>query len=168
MLRLAGPIACGAAQERFQALGPPSRPEAVVFLDRDGLSPLRYNLDYGPDGKVALEERVFSERPQKVRLFQRGDRVEFPVTERDVVVERLRTSLDPAGRPVRVEKYRGPDLVYRVERDYQGEELLAERTFDGRGALKQALEVRGHGRERVEVMTDGQGRELLRRPVPPR
>jgi hypothetical protein len=129
-----------------------------------GKTHLTYRIQYGQDQKPIFEERVYHSKPPRFKVKGRNDRVVVGGTlggEWKAVT--IRTELDGKGRPKKTEKYVGADRAYSVVREYEGDRLKSESTFDGGGKLKfrsDYLEIDG---KRVERMVDGAGKVLMER-----
>jgi hypothetical protein len=163
-LVLRQPLACEERVSRYQLEGTPERPARVTFLDPAGKVHLTYRIQYGQDQKPIFEERVYHSKPPRFKVKGRTDRVIVggtlggewkPVT--------IRTELDERERPKKTEKFVGADRAYSVVREYAGDRLKSESTFDGGGKLKfrsDYLEIDG---KRIERMVDGAGKVLMER-----
>jgi hypothetical protein len=163
-LVLRQPIACQEQVSRYQLEGTPERPTRVTYLDPAGKTHLTYRIQYGQDHKPIFEERVYHSKPPRFKVKGRNDRVVVGGTlggEWKAVT--IRTELDEKGRPKKTEKYLGADRAYSVVREYEGERLRSESTFDGGNRLKfrsDYLEIDG---QRIERMVDGAGKVLMER-----
>jgi len=158
------PIACQEPVFRYQLEGTPGRPVRVTYLDPAGKARLTYRIQYGQDQKPIFEERVYHQKPPRFKVKGRTDRVIVSGTlggEWKVVT--IRTHLDEKGRPEKTEKFVGADRAYSVVREYAGDRLKSESTFDAGGKLKfrsDYVEIDGQS---VERMTDGGGKVLMER-----
>ena len=163
-LVLRQPMACQEQVFRYQLEGTPQRPTRVTYLDPAGKTHLTYRIQYGQDQKPIFEERVYHSKPPRFKVKGRTDRVVVGGTlggEWKVVT--IRTELDEKERPKKTEKFVGADRAYSVVREYQGDRLKSESTFDGGGRLKfrsDYLEIDGQSLER---MVDGDGKVLMER-----
>ena len=163
-LVLRQPIACEEKVSRYQLEGTPERPARVTFLDSAGKVHLTYRIQYGPDHKPIFEERVYHSKPPRFKVKGRTDRVIVGGTlggEWKAVT--IRTELDEKERPKKTEKFLGADRAYSVVREYQGDRLKSESTYDGGGKLKfrsDYLEIDG---KPIERMVDGAGKVLMQR-----
>jgi len=163
-LVLRQPVACQEQVFRYELEGTTERPTRITYIDPAGKAHLTYRIQYGQDQKPIFEERVYHSKPPRFKVKGRTDRVVVSGTlggEWKAVT--IRTELDDKGRPEKTEKYVGADRAYSVVREYQGERLRSESTFDGGGRLKfrsDYLEIDGR---RIERMVDGAGKVLMER-----
>jgi hypothetical protein len=167
-LRLSEPIACSVPSVRYRAQGPRERPVRVDRLDAEGQVEMEIRIEYRPDGTVAAEERVVRQRPENVQLYHQGQKLEFrPAAVREWEAVRIRTELDPAGNPIKVEKFVGERLTFVVERVFGPTGMVREvtRGQDGLVLLTRTFEIRAG--KRFETMRDAQGRVSLEREAPP-
>jgi hypothetical protein len=169
LVRLTSPVACGAGSAHYRVEGREDRPERIAHLDGEGREDMRLELTWSPEGRPLLEERWIFPDPEPLRVYDRGQRWEFRTPAGDARrAGRIRTELDPAGRPARVTKWVGERLEYTIERRYAAGGLLERewtREGDGRLRLERRFELEG-GR-RFERILDGQGKLLLVREAPP-
>jgi len=164
MLVLSGKVDCEASGSMYKLFGTRERPGKVFHIDDCGVKRASYEVRYDEQGRPVFEERIFRVESSKVRVFNRGDKMEFinPVRSMDETV-RIRTRIDPAGHPVVVEKYHGADLAYRMKREYEGERLVSETAYDGDGRLKFRTNISAEKGRWIERMVDASGKVLLER-----
>lgn len=163
-LVLRQPISCEEPVPRYKLEGSAKRPARVAYLDSGGKTKLTYRIQYDQEKRPILEERVYHTKPPKFRVKGRTDRVVVGGTlggEWKAVT--IRTQLDRKGRPLKVEKFVGADRAYSVVREYEGDRLKSESTYDGGGRLKfrsDYIDIDGRPAER---MVDGAGKVLMER-----
>ncbi len=163
-LVLRQPVSCEEPVSRYRVEGPVDRPARVIHLDPAGKARLSYRIQYDQKKRPILEERVYHTKPPSFRLKGRNDRVVVGGTlgNRWKALT-IRTHLDRRGRPLKMEKFRGGERAYSVVREYQGERVKTESTYDGAGRLKYKSEYREIEGRRFERMLDGSGEVLLER-----
>lgn len=166
--RLTDPLDCGSNQERYRAQGRRDRPEAIDLLDPDGQPRLAVKIEYDPLGRPVAEERTFVQRPPNVQLYQQGQKLDFrPAAGQEWERVRILTRLDEQARPMRIEKYTGDRLAFRVEREYELADLAREVTRDEAGQVRIERVFESKNGKRIETMKDGQGRMLFEREAQP-
>jgi hypothetical protein len=164
-LVLRQPISCDEPVSRYRVEGHLELPARVVHLDPDGKTRLTYRVQYDQKKmRPILEERVYHTKPPSFRVKGRNDRVVVGGTlGSDWKTLTIRTKLDQRGRPLEVEKFVGAERAYRVVREYQGDRLKSESTYDGGGRLKYRTDyIQIDGRP-AERMVDGAGKVLMER-----
>lgn len=163
-LVLRRPISCEEPVSRYKVEGSVEHPARVTYLDSGGKIKLTYRIQYDQNKRPIMEERVYPTKPPKFRVKGRTDRVVVGGTlggEWKAVT--IRTKLDQKGRPLKMEKFVGADRAYSVVREYEGDRLKSESTYDGGGKLKfrsDYLDIDGQCTER---MVDGAGKVLMER-----
>lgn len=163
-LVLRQPIACQEKIFRYQLEGTPERPTRVTYLDPAGKAHLTYRIQYGQNHKPIFEERVYHSKPPRFKVKGRNDRVVVGGTlggEWKAVT--IRTELDEKGRPEKTEKFVGADRAYSVVREYKGDRLKSESTFDSAGRLKFRSDYMEIDGQKIERMVDGAGKVLMER-----
>lgn len=163
-LVLRQPISCEEPVSRYRVEGPAQRPVRVDHLDPGGNTSLTYRIQYDKGNRPILEERVYHTKPPRFRVKGRTDRVVVGGTlggEWKAVT--IRTKLDQQGRALKMEKFVGADRAYSVVREYTGDGLQSESTYDGSGRLKLRSEYEEIGGRRFERMRDGDGKVLSER-----
>jgi hypothetical protein len=163
-LVLRQPISCQEPVPRYRVEGPVERPARVVHLDAGGKSRLSYRIQYDQDQKPIFEERVYHTKPPRFRIKGRSDRVVVGGTlggEWKAVT--IRTELDQQGRPLKMEKFVGADRAYSVIREYAGDRLKSESTYNGGGQLKFRSDYLNIDGRPTERMVDGDGKVLMER-----
>jgi hypothetical protein len=163
-LVLSNPVSCTETVARYRVEGRPSRPVEVRYLDAEGNNHLTYRVDYDASGQPVLEERQYSFQPTAYKLYGGRRQLEFGMKKK-AELTRIRTHLDPLGRPVKIEKYVGSRRSYRVIRIYGEDRLVSESTFDGEDRLKFRTIFETRDGRRVERMLDGAGKVLMEREV---
>ncbi len=167
-LRLSGPLDCDEAVPRYRTQGPKDTPGEVVYLDGDGRVRMTYRVKYDSVGRPSSEERVMRLEAGDVKVYSRGDRMDFVrPAGAGLKMVRIRTKLDQSGHAVEVAKYAGAELAYRMVRSYSEGELKSEATYDGSGNLKFRSEFLVKDGRRVERMLDGEGKVLMERKLMP-
>jgi hypothetical protein len=163
-LVLRQPVSCEEAVSRYRLEGPVDRPARVIHLDPTGKTRLSYRIQYDRENRPILEERVYHTQPPSFRLKGRNDRVVVGGTlgGRWKALT-IRTHLDARGRPLKMEKYLGGKRAYSVVREYEGDRLKSESTYDGAGGLKYRTDYVQIDGGTAERMLDGTGKLLMER-----